>query len=231
MPVYNEGEVIAQVVRSWVDALSALDISFRVLVLNDGSKDDTAEKLQAFADDARVEVINKANSGHGPTITVGYRRACEIARWVFQVDSDDEMSPDYFAKLWNKRDKYDAIFGIRQNREQNFGRSFISAASRLTVRFFFRRGVRDVNVPYRLMRADLLQQVVNAIPDDIFAPNVIISGAFARGGARLTNIPVPHEGRKTGAVSIVKWKLWKSAFKAFGQSVRHRPRVKMTKRV
>jgi hypothetical protein len=75
------------------------------------------------------------------------------ATWVFQCDSDDEMSPDAFPKLWNRREKYDAVFGFRAGRAQNAARRFLSGGSRCGDKNAVRRGVRDVNVPYRLMRA------------------------------------------------------------------------------
>jgi glycosyltransferase involved in cell wall biosynthesis len=223
MPVYNEEACIAQVVCAWRDALARLGISFRILVLNDGSKDNTRSALATFAGDDRISVINKSNSGHGPTILLGYRQAIEAADWVFQCDSDDEMSPDAFPEFWRRREDYDALFGIRSGRAQSLARKIISAVSRTTVHLLFGGGVIDVNVPYRLMRAEALAQILPFIPADTFAPNVIISGAFARGGARIFNHPVRHEGRKTGAVSIMKWKLWRVAFRAFRQTLFCRP--------
>jgi glycosyltransferase involved in cell wall biosynthesis len=202
-----------------------MGIEFRMIVLNDGSRDGTREALAAFEGDPRVTVIHKPNSGHGPTILMGYRQAVELAPWVFQCDSDDEMKPEHFPELWNIRDPYDAVFGLRQGRRQNVGRKIISAGSRLTVRLLFGKGVLDVNTPYRLMRSDLLKQILPQIPDDTFAPNVIISGTLARSGARICNRPVPHEGRRTGTASIVKWKLWKSALKALWQTLRCRPKI------
>ncbi|MCE5230179.1 hypothetical protein LLG95_11345, partial [bacterium] len=95
----------------------------------------------------------------------------------------------------------------------------ISAVARLTVRVMFKGGVRDVNTPYRLMRSDALAAILWAIPDDTFAPNVIISGLCAKKGCRIFNTEVPHSGRRTGKVSIVKWKLWKAALKAFMQTI------------
>lgn len=223
MPVYNEEECIADVVRSWRDQFARLGIDAHMLVLNDGSRDATAQALAVFDEDEVVEVIHKTNSGHGPTILVGYHRAVKLGEWVFQCDSDDEMKPDHFAALWERRGDYDALFGMRAGRDQNTGRRFISACSRLVVGVLFGQGVADVNTPYRLMRARLLERVIVQIPTDTFAPNVIISGAFARAGLRIYNHPVPHEHRRTGTVSIVKWKLWKSVLRAFWQTLWCRP--------
>jgi glycosyltransferase involved in cell wall biosynthesis len=225
MPVYNEEGCIVEVVREWNQALKALGISYRMIVLNDGSKDGTAQALASFAGEDAIHIVNKANSGHGPTILQGYAQAVDMARWVFQCDSDDEMKPSHFRELWEKREQFDALFGVRSGREQNGGRKLISAVSRLTVGAIFGHGVHDVNVPYRLMRASWLRQIIAQIPAKTFAPNVIISGALVKSGARVYNHAVPHEGRRTGTASIVKWKLWRAAIKSFGQTMRCRPSI------
>jgi dolichol-phosphate mannosyltransferase len=225
MPVYNEETCIADVVASWREVLSGLCVPFRIIVLNDGSKDRTAEKLATFAADERITVINKPNAGHGPTILQGYHLAVDLADWVFQCDSDDEMKASEFPRLWENRESYDVLFGYRQNRMQGLGRKVISAVSRMTVALMFGSGVKDVNTPYRLMRSAFLRQIIGQIPDGTFAPNVIIAGAFARAKLRIANLPVPHENRRTGTVSIVKWKLWKSAFRSFFQTLQCRPKI------
>ena len=228
MPVYNEEDCIREVIDSWREVLTALGMSYRILVLNDGSRDHTAEKLAAFAGDDRITIINKPNAGHGPTILQGYHLAVDLADWVFQCDSDDEMKAIHFPRLWEQRQNYDVLFGYRLQRKQNLGRKVISGVSRMTVRALFGRGVADVNTPYRLMRSAILRQIIDQIPGDTFAPNVIIAGAFARAKRRMANLPVPHEGRRTGAVSIVKWKLWKAACRAFWQTLRCRPKIAAT---
>ncbi|PQV64366.1 Glycosyl transferase family 2 [Abditibacterium utsteinense] len=219
MPVYNEEACIEGVVASWRDKLSEMQLDFALLILNDGSKDQTARALECFQNDARIRVINKANSGHGPTILQGYRIAVEAADWVFQCDSDDEMKPESFPKLWAKREKYDALFGTRALREQEPARRLLSAGSRAVVRLFFGRGVRDVNTPYRLMRSKVFRPIVLAIPDDTFAPNILISGVLSKRRARIHNALVPHENRKTGEVSLTSAKVWKVAAKSLRQTL------------
>jgi len=218
MPVYNEEACINEVVSSWYSELSGLDIKFIMIVLNDGSRDKTKDKLEHFAGNARINIINKMNSGHGPTILQGYHMGVNLADWVFQTDSDDEMKPAFFKELWSRRQDYDALFGFRQGRKQSISRSLISRISRVTVNIVFGKGVLDVNTPYRLMRGDILKNIISQIPDDTYAPNIIISGKLAASGVRIYNFPVPNEGRKTGTCSIVKWKLWKAVIKSFLQT-------------
>jgi glycosyltransferase involved in cell wall biosynthesis len=219
MPVYNEKDCIIDVVNSWHSILSRLNISFLIILLNDGSTDGTRTALSVFNDEDSIKIIDKKNTGHGPTILLGYKRAVDLANWVFQCDSDNEMKADFFPTLWEKRSEFDALFGIRDGRNQRLGRKFISLCSRLTVRLVFGKGVTDVNTPFRLIRANILKQIIKEIPDHAFAPNIIISGALSKSGSRVYEQNVPHEKRQTGSVSIVKWKLWKSAGKSLWQTL------------
>ena len=226
MPVYNEEGCISDVIRSWDRMLSGLGIRYQMIILNDGSKDGTKEVLASFDNKGRIQIINKDNSGHGPTILIGYRKAVKISTWTFQCDSDDEMKADYFQALWTKRERFDALFGLRKDRTQNAWRKIISLCAKITVRILFGAGVTDVNTPYRLIRSDLLKRIIEQIPDDTFAPNVIISGALSKAGVRIYECDVPYEHRRTGQVSIMKWKLWKAAMKAFRQTLACRPSLK-----
>jgi len=222
MPVYNEAECISGVLDDWIQELDSLGIAYRLVVLNDGSKDNTAEVLTQYRDNPRVNVINKKNSGHGPTILQGYQIAVQEAHWVFQVDSDNEMKAEHFKKVWNERENADAVIGIREGRHQPLSRKAVSIFSRLVVALFYGTGVTDVNCPFRLLRADALKQILQQIPPDTFAPNVAISGFLVQKKMRVKNISIPHSERQTGEVSIKKWKLLKAAMRSFLQIIKIR---------
>jgi glycosyltransferase involved in cell wall biosynthesis len=217
IPVYNEEGAIAEVVADWVRTLDALGITFEIRLYDDGSRDGTPALLDRLAaGDPRLVVVHKPNSGHGPTILHGYREA--RGRWVFQVDSDNEMRADGFPSLWRRRGEFDLLLGLRHKRSSPLPRRIITRGSRLAVWLLFGKQIADVNTPYRLMRAELLRQILPHLSADLFAPNVLISGLATRRRWRIHQEPVLHEGRRTGTVSIVKWKLWKSALKALVQT-------------
>ncbi|HWA08456.1 MAG TPA: glycosyltransferase family 2 protein [Opitutaceae bacterium] len=222
MPVYNEEGAIAGVLAQWVAMLDGLaDLSYQIHVYNDGSKDGTARILgevgATFA--GRVVVHNKANSGHGPTILLGYRENAPGFDWLFQIDSDGEIGPEKFPDVWNRRREHDFLIGRRQNRYSPLPRKIISAISRLTVRCLYGSGVCDVNCPFRLMRSSVVGPFLKAIPADTFAPNVILSGLACRQRWRIYEVPVLFLERQTGEVSIRKWKLLKAAARSFRQTV------------
>ena len=223
MPVYNEREAIGGVLVKWSEELDRLGVDYVIRPYNDGSKDDSlAVMKQVAASLPRVEVRDKPNGGHGPTILQGYREAAADGfDWVFQIDSDDEMGPESFAQLWLRRNDYDFLVGRRDGRKQALPRRIVSFVSRLVVRLFYEKGhVWDVNAPYRLMRVVALREVFTRIPEKTFAPNVILTGEVARLKLTAIEISVPQRDRTTGEVSIKKLKLLKAAARSLFQTVK-----------
>lgn len=225
MPVYNEGERVVRVVRSWMGMLASENVEFRMILLNDGSTDDTSSRLATFEEDYAVEVIEKPHRGRGPTVLGGYKRAVELADWVFQCDSNGEIKPDHFPMLWRSRRRFDALLGVRSERSQSLSRRVVNACCNLTVRLLYGRGVKDANTPYRLIRTSLLRRILNRIPPNTFAPNAVISGAIIKSGARIMNHPVYCAPREKARSSLARWRLLRSSALAFWQTLRCRSRV------
>ena len=223
MPVYNEQEAIGGVLEKWNAALKTLDIDYEIRPYNDGSRDGSLAVMREVAAGLgnRICVKDKPNGGHGNTILTGYREAATDGfDWIFQIDSDDEMGPEKFGELWERRNDYDFLVGIRDGRVQALPRKVISFVSRCCVKTFYgRKTIWDVNTPYRLMRTSAFKNIYAQIPLTTFAPNIIISGMVARKQLRFFEIRVPQHDRTTGEVSIKKWKLFKAAAKSFGQTI------------
>jgi len=218
MPVYNEEEIIGEVLDKWARELERLHITFEIHAYNDGSKDNTLHILNEHAaKNNKIFVHNKPNTGHGPTILLGYRENSD-AEWIFQTDSDNEISPKFFEEFWKKREGFDFLIGRRVGREGPPSRRLITCAARTVVRLFYGKGVFDVNCPYRLMRSELFKDLFFNIPPHTFAPNVIVSGVACKNNYRIREIAVVHTGRKTGEVSIRKLKLLKATARALGQT-------------
>lgn len=216
IPVFNEESCIEAVINSWESELDKLFISYQILVINDGSKDRTTKILNDIAS-PKVKHIYKDNSGHGPSIIVGYAKAIKIAKWVFQVDSDNEIEAKHFYKLWEARQEFDAVFGVRVNRSQPISRKFVSIFSKACVALFFGTKIKDVNVPYRLQKSSVLKGLIAKVPSNSFAPNTIISGLLSLSTAQVRNVEVPNKQREIGQSSISGFKLIKVASLSFYQ--------------
>jgi dolichol-phosphate mannosyltransferase len=207
MPIYNEQASIGGVVREWKECLDKVAPEHRILILNDGSKDNTAQVLADLAAATPgVEVINKPNSGHGRTCIMGYGEAIQRgARWIFQIDSDGQCDPRYFAAAWEKRGQYAAVYGKRMDRDDGTARKVISFFCRLATHIATGVNVRDPNVPYRLMRADILKPAIVDFPQDFGLANILVSVIVQKGlGSRMGFIPIGFRDR-TGGEPSVKW--------------------------
>lgn len=223
MPAYNEGECIEKVVASWMQGLSSIvgQGHFKMVIVNDGSKDDTGVILDKIASfNNNVVVIHQANAGHGPALLNGYHRAIELGtEYVFQVDSDDQFVPSDFQRLWVARDKSKFIMGWRQVRQDAFHRHVIAKILRTLIFLFFGAYIKDANIPFRLFRADYLARLLGVLPKNLFAPNIFLAILASRHGQNLMFIPVTHEDRKTGVVSMMGWKLFKICLRSFRELV------------
>jgi dolichol-phosphate mannosyltransferase len=225
IPVYNEEEIISTVLSEWHQKLNELEINFEIHVYNDGSEDNTLKNITETSELLEnIIVHDKENSGHGPTILKGYRENLD-AEFIFQVDSDDEMSHEDFFKIWEYREKADFILGQRDGRVSNLSRKIISWVSRVSVCILYSNKVHDVNTPYRLMRSKIFKKYWQNMPEDTLAPNVIISGIAGLINCRIVELPIKHTYRATGDVSIQKFKLLRFAIISLFQTVTSRTMI------
>ena len=221
MPVYNEEEILENVINDWTNVFEGLDIDFEILAYNDGSKDKSLEILRKNAENnSRLIVRDKKNSGHGPTILQGYRDCAENYEWIFQTDSDNELGTEGFVELWKNRCDYDFLIGKRFYKNRVASRKIISNVAKIITRILCGKGVSDVNCPYRLMKTSVFKDLFLKIESDTFSPNIIVSGFVNRNNIKFFEIHVEWKNRSTGTVSIQKMKLFKSAAKAFFQTIK-----------
>lgn len=91
IPVFNGAEFVATAVRS---ALDQRNVDVEVIVIDDGSTDDTPQVLRAFGNDIRV--LTQKNAGHVCARNNG--AALSSGQWMAFLDADDEWLPDKLSK-------------------------------------------------------------------------------------------------------------------------------------
>jgi len=210
VPAYNEEACIREVLLAWERVMQALvPDSFKIVVINDGSKDRTGSILDALAaEQPQILVFHQPNGGHGSAVVRGYEEALALLpEWVGQVDSDDQFRAEEFRLLWDKREYSDFILGWRQKRFDPQVRKIISAIMRNLTIVLGAGRIRDPNIPFRLIRSQYLATLLKRIPVGVFAPNIFLSCAASSDGVDLQHIPVTHIERATGEVSIVRMSL------------------------
>lgn len=227
MPAYNEADCIEKVVDNWTDFLKKKfpTDETRLIVINDGSKDETGEILDKLKQhNPHLLVINQKNGGHGNAVVNGYKKAVELdSQYIFQTDSDDQFVTDDFDKLWSKRKESKFILGYRQIRHDASVRLFITKVLRGTISTVYGTYILDSNIPFRLIEGVFLRNLLQQLPDpEPFAPNIFLAVMAKKSGQSLFDIPITHKDRETGTVSIVKWNLWKVCIRSFKELLRFR---------
>jgi glycosyltransferase involved in cell wall biosynthesis len=130
MPVYNEASVIEGVVAELKRDICDHFGGAEIVMVNDGSTDDTAAILDRLAaEDSRIKVHHAAqNRGHGPTLRQAFDES--TGEWILQIDSDVQQVPAEFWQLWERRDDGDLVMGMRRIRRNGRHRVIVSAAAR-----------------------------------------------------------------------------------------------------
>ena len=104
IPAYNEEACIQPVIKNWIEGIATFipKEHFKILVINDGSRDNTGKILDEMAGDyPNLIAKHQLNGGHGNAVVNGYKMAVELQpEFVFQTDSDDQFIPEDFQKFW-----------------------------------------------------------------------------------------------------------------------------------
>lgn len=217
IPAYNESATIRSVIEEWYPVVEQHDGDgkSRLLVINDGSTDATADILE----DCRIgrpllQVETKENGGHGPAVLYGYRLALKGgADYIFQTDSDRQTVPEEFGAFWELRKEYEGIFGIRFKRQDGRGRIFVSRVLRSVVRSVFGVRVPDANVPFRLMTSRYVARFLPLMPEDYELPNVILTALGAYYKEKQKFIPITFRKRQGGVNSVNCRKIFETGWK------------------
>lgn len=218
IPAYNEAENIRRTIKEWYPVIEAHNGNgkSRLVIINDGSKDNTLEILKEEAKERPcLTVLTKQNSGHGPTLLYGYRYALEQgADYIFQTDSDGQTDPKEFETFWKLREQKEAVFGNRTKRGDGASRVFVERVLCVLLKLYFHVSIPDANAPFRLMRSSYVAEYLPKMPEDYNLPNVMLTTFGAADKKQIAFVPISFKPRQGGTNSINIKKIVKIGRKA-----------------
>jgi glycosyltransferase involved in cell wall biosynthesis len=196
-PAYNDAGTIASLVIQAVHVAARLTPDYEVIVVNDGSRDATAQIVDELAKTyPHVRAIHHpANRGYGGALRTGFASASKDL--IAYTDGDGQYDPSELEVLWAKlTPDADMITGWKISRSDPLHRIVIGRLYHHVVKLLFRLRVRDVDCDFRLMRREIFDRV--RLEKDTGVICLEMMRKIQDAGFRVLEVPVHHYHRAHG---------------------------------
>jgi undecaprenyl-phosphate 4-deoxy-4-formamido-L-arabinose transferase len=195
IPVFNEEKCLPELVRRCHDAGVALQRPFEIVLVDDGSSDQSAALIEtAVADhpDHVVGIILARNYGQHAAIMAGFEKA--QGDIVVTLDADLQNPPEEIPRLVKKIEEgFDVVGTVRKNRHDSVFRRAASHLINTTVHKVTGVRMHDYGCMLRAYRRPIVRSVLRSNDRSLFIP--VLANTFAR---RVTEIEVGHSARESG---------------------------------
>jgi glycosyltransferase involved in cell wall biosynthesis len=199
LPCFNEAANVADAVRAATQAAERVAIDHEIIVVDDGSSDETATIAAAIADrDRRVRLfVHGENHGYGDALRTGI--AAARMPWVFLTDADLQFDLAELEDFLPFAPGADLLVGWRIMRSDPINRRINAAAWNWLVRRMFHLPVRDVDCAFKLVRREVLQGLTLQSSGAMISTELLVKALAS--GARLHELGVHHHPRVAGEQS------------------------------
>ncbi len=196
LPAYNEEESIPLTVANVVEALQDLCEDYEIVVVNDGSRDRTAQVTLALAQQYRqVRLVqHEVNKGYGAALYTGFISARKDL--VFMTDGDAQFDVREIRLLLPLLEGADLAVGYRNPRRDPFHRLLYAWGWNLLINLLFGYTVRDVDCAFKLFRRGILNDFVVESRGATFSTEFLVRAK--RTGHRIREAGVTHLPRQAG---------------------------------
>ena len=192
--VYNELESIAPMHEELMGVLQALDLSYEVLYIDDGSRDGSTERLgQLAARDRHVRVVSfRRNFGQTAAVQAGIDHS--RGEILIFLDGDMQNDPHDIPRLLEKIDEgFDVVSGWRKDRHDEAVRVIPSKVANWMIARVTGVPLKDFGCTLKAYRRDVIQDV------KLYGEMLRFIPVYASWvGARITELPVNHRRRAFG---------------------------------
>jgi dolichol-phosphate mannosyltransferase len=207
IPIYNESETIPELGRRLQGVLDALAVPAEVILVNDGSTDDSRDRLRELAaEDARFKLIDfSRNFGHQAALFAAMTRASGDA--VVLMDGDLQDPPELIPRLLAKWEEgYEVVLAVRRKRKEGWlKRAAYSTYYRLL------RSVAYVPIPADSGDFSLMDRRIVRLVCDMPERNKFLRGLRAWAGFRQTAVEYERDARYAGETKYTLPKLFRLA--------------------
>jgi glycosyltransferase involved in cell wall biosynthesis len=207
VPFYNEAAVAGGVIDELIDCMTRLGRTFELVLVDDGSSDETSEVLrmaQQRSPSCRI-LRHPRNLGQAAALWNGLHAA--RGSILITLDGDGQNDPGDLPMLLKRLEDADMVIGFRANRQDSPLRLAMSRIANAVRRYWLCDNMRDTGCALRVFRREVLESFLPIRTLYSFIP------AFAVGaGFRVVECPVAHRARAAG---VSKYGLWIMLWRPF----------------
>ena len=201
LPAFNEQGNIERAVRSSAEAVAPLVDAYEIVVVDDGSRDETPAILKRLGEElgGLLNVItHPKNLGYGVALRTGFNAA--QGRYIFYTDADNQFDLRELGRFLPAMEGVDALLGYRVRRQDGAFRLMVSNGYNALAGFAFGMEVRDLNCSFKLFRREALSSL--HLNEDHFFIDTEIVVQLHRAGYRWRQIGVRHYPRTAGTSTV-----------------------------
>jgi len=193
IPAYNEIATIGAI----VDKIKSLYPNFEVIVVNDGSKDNTEDAAR----EAGAIVYNHPyNMGNGAAIKSGIRVAS--GEVLVLMDGDGQHNPEDIGRMIECFPEYDMVVGARAKSDQvslfrGIGNTILNRLASYVAKF----RIHDLTSGFRAVKTEVAHNLLYLLPNSYSYPTTMTLGVL-RSGRSVKYIPINIRQRKNGVSNI-----------------------------
>ncbi|MEW6240180.1 MAG: glycosyltransferase family 2 protein [Chloroflexota bacterium] len=199
IPAYREGDVIHDVIVEIRRVMDSLPKNYEILVVDDGSGDDTAERARKAG--ARV-IQHPYNIGNGAAVKTGMRNA--RGKVFIHIDADGQMDPNDIPRLLEKIGPYDLVIGARSRESDTAAhRDIANGIFNRLASYTAGRTIEDLTCGFRVIKAHIARQFIYLLPNTFSYPSTLTL-SIVRAGYSLGFVPIVVRRRPGHSGSKIK---------------------------
>lgn len=196
MPAYNEGERIFENLQTAMVQVLPLADEIELVVVNDGSSDDTLQQIrQAAALDSRIVVVNSPqNEGKGNALRLG--TAAATGEYIAFCDADLDLAPaqlDRFIEIF-QAENADAVIGSKMHPQSHVDypliRRVYSIGYYILLKILFRLDTKDTQTGLKLFRASAIKPVMRCVLVKRYAFDIEVLALICYNHGKICSAPV-----------------------------------------
>ncbi len=198
LPLHNEEANVQAVAERAIAALESSGRDWELILVDDGSRDATAERARRLCADPRVRLVShQVNRGYGAALITGIETA--RGRLVGFCDGDRQFDPADLLKLLNRIEGNEMVIGFRRHRAEGAARALPSRAWAALAGALLGFSARDLDCGFKLFRTEFVRSLELESEGGFVSAEILAKATKL--GAAVAEVGLKHHPRRAGRQS------------------------------